>query len=100
MAHRHKKHHAKGGKVFYSGAGSNVAHEAEEKKHGGKVKHHVGHAHGGKAKRRLDRRARGGKLGDMTKAPWSTAGSHHRSGGHGGSGHGGHARHGAHSEGG
>jgi hypothetical protein len=86
MAHRHKKHEkehekkAGGGKVkggakkgteVYSGAGSKVAEEAEEKKHGGKV-------HGKKGHERLDKRARGGRIGkaggggtDCTKSPFS-----------------------------
>jgi len=75
MAHRHKKHHrAKGGRTFYEGGGSHVAHEAEEHKHGGKVHHgkHVGHAHGGKAHHRLHKRAHGGKVGSNFH-PFSSA---------------------------
>jgi hypothetical protein len=87
MAHRHKEHkkehHKKhGGKVHggehkgeevYSGKGSHTEEEAEEKKHGGKVHGHKGH-------HRLDKRARGGRLGhgvhkhgggDMTKSPFA-----------------------------
>lgn len=57
MAHRHKMHaKAKGGRVVYEGAESHVAHEAEEKKHGGKV---VGKVHGHKGKHRIHK-ARGG----------------------------------------
>lgn len=56
-----------GGKVTYSGAGSNVAKEAEEKKDGGKVS-------GFKCGGRLDKRARGGGV-NATKSPFSSAGS-------------------------
>ena len=60
---RHSKK-AMGGSVkpdVYAGAGSNVLKEAEERKHGGKVKMH---GEGEKAKERHDRpkRARGGRL--------------------------------------
>jgi hypothetical protein len=69
MAHRHKmQHRAKGGRVAYEGGESHVAHEAEEKKHGGGVKH-VGKTHGHKGKRRY---ARGGKVG-ADKHPFSSA---------------------------
>lgn len=68
MAHRHKAHKAKGGKVFYEGGQSHVAHEAEEKKHGGKV---VGHVHGHKGKHRIHK-ARGGGVGS-DKHPFSSA---------------------------
>jgi len=85
MANRHKKF-AKGGRTFYSGVESNVAKEAEEKKHGGKVKKHVGAAEGKMAKHRRDRkRASGGRVGS-DKSPLSSA--HHggkageRAGGH------------------
>lgn len=60
---RHKK--ASGGSVYYSGGQSEVAKEAAEKqqrKHGGKV---MGKVHGEKSKKRLDRKARGGKVDDM-----------------------------------
>ena len=66
---RHKK--AGGGRVFYSGGNSNVAAEAAEKKHGGKV---VGKAPGGKSKPRMDKRARGGRIATPT-APFSSASS-------------------------
>jgi len=80
MAHRHKRHHrAKGGhaghRLIYTGAGSNVAKEAESTgggfRKGGKV-------HGHKGKHRLDKRARGGRSG----SPFSTAhhGHHHEGG--------------------
>ncbi len=69
MAHRHKvQKRAKGGRVVYAGAGSNVAKEAvstENKKRGGPV---IGKA----AKPRLDRRARGGGVG-ADKSPFSSA---------------------------
>lgn len=63
--HRHMKHKAKGGAVYYEGGASNVAKEAAEKeqhKHGGKV---IGKVMGHKSKKRLDKRARGGRIGDM-----------------------------------
>ena len=66
---RHKK--ASGGRVFYSGGNSNVAAEAAEKKSGGKV---VGNAPGGKSKHRMDKRARGGRIGS-DKSPFSSASS-------------------------
>ena len=91
MAHRHKMHEkkAKGGgvtpktdahKKAYNAQGSNVEHEAEEKKHGGKV-HHGHKAHGHKGKHRFDKKARGGSVAakkagsgkDMTTSPWSAA---------------------------
>jgi hypothetical protein len=64
---RHKK--ASGGRVYYSGGSSNVAAEAAEKKHGGKV---TGKAPGGKSKHRMDKRARGGRIGS-DKSPFSSA---------------------------
>ena len=92
MHHKHPRaEHAKGGKVHemespaegdwahdeapaevYAGAGSHVAKEAKEKKHGGRAKRkhgghlkHVGHVEGHAAKKRADRPARkhGGKTG-------------------------------------
>jgi len=68
MANRHKMHRAKGGRVVYSGADSNVAHEAEEKKHGGKVD---GKVAGHKGKHRI-KKARGGGVGS-DKHPFSSA---------------------------
>lgn len=71
MKHRHKK--AMGGDV-YSGAKSNVVKEAEEKKHGGRVKM-VEKPEGGKSKHRMDkrpRRASGGRVGS-DKSPFSSA---------------------------
>ncbi len=88
MANRHKNgRFAKGGGVapkheghreMYTGKGSHVEHEAEEKKKGGKVE---AKAHGGPAKPRLDKKARGGSVkagkvhegGDMTASPFSAA---------------------------
>lgn len=67
--HRHMMKRAKGGMV-YSGSGSNVVKEAEEKhqrKHGGRV-HEEGKMHGHKAKHRLDKKARGGSVKKDEKA--------------------------------
>lgn len=69
MAHRHKMHRKSGGRVVYEGAGSNVAKEAEEKKHGGAVHH--GKVHGEKSKRRI-KKASGGSVG-ADKHPFSSA---------------------------
>ena len=76
--HRHemKKEHkkARGGEV-YAGAGSNVVKEAEEKKHGGRVKKEVEKPEGKKSKARMDkrpRRASGGRVG-ADKNPFSSA---------------------------
>lgn len=68
---RHKMKKAGGGSV-YSGAGSNVMKEAEEKKFGGKVKKSVEKPNEKKPKKRMDKRARGGKVGS-DKAPFSSA---------------------------
>lgn len=68
---RHKMKKASGG-VVYSGAGSHVVKEAEEKKHGGKV---VEKMEGKKPKHRMDkrpRRASGGRVGS-DKSPFSSA---------------------------
>jgi hypothetical protein len=67
MSRARHKHRASGGKLsskpeFEAGGESNAAKEAEERKHGGKVKHH---GEGEKSKHRGDkapRRARGGKV--------------------------------------
>lgn len=72
MKARHKK--ARGG-VVYSGAGSNVIKEAEEKKRGGSVKE-MGKVMGHKGKMRLDKRARGGKIG-ADKSPMAPSSSKH-----------------------
>ncbi len=78
MAHRHKVHHRKGGRVVYEGAGSHVAHEAEstgtDHKRGGRAhKHkHGGKVHGHHGKHRLDKRARGGGVGS-DRSPFSSA---------------------------
>lgn len=58
---RHHMKKAKGGAVYYEGGGSEVAKEAAEKKHGGRVKH-PGKAHGAKSHHRLDKKARGGHV--------------------------------------
>jgi hypothetical protein len=74
MKHRHKAKKAYGGDV-YSGAKSNVVKEAEEKKHGGRVKKEVEKPEGGKSKMRMDkkpRRASGGRVGS-DKSPFSSA---------------------------
>ena len=76
MAARHKK---SGGKVsggahgpVYAGGGSNVIAEAKKKNRGGSVGSVPGYKSGG----RLDKRARGGRIGgggDCTKSPFSAA---------------------------
>lgn len=74
MKKEHKAHKASGGEV-YSGKGSNVAKEAEEKKHGGRVKKEVERPEGKKAKHRMDKRPRkahGGRVGS-DKSPFSSA---------------------------
>jgi hypothetical protein len=70
MKSRHKK--AMGGRVYYAGGESNVAKEADEKKRGGRVKKHMGKVHGEKAKMRMDKRARGGRVGS-DKNPFTSA---------------------------
>lgn len=76
-AKHHGKHHKKHGGEVYSGKGSHVVEEAEERKHGGRVhgKHHEEHkAHGHKGHHRLDKRARGGRIGgDMKHSPFTPA---------------------------
>lgn len=80
MAARHKHKKASGGVALkesspsdvYAGGSSNVLKEAREKHNkGGKA---MGHAHGAKAKMRMDRpgRKRGGGVGSNMK-PLSTA---------------------------
>lgn len=92
-AHHHqhpRAAHKKGGKVesamqgdwahdeapseVYAGAGSHVAKEAKERKHGGKAKKHVA-MHGHKGHHRADRKPRksGGRASDQS--PLSSA--HH-----------------------
>lgn len=70
---RHKMKKASGGRAeYYAGGNSNVAKEAAEKKHGGKV---VEKPEGKKAKHRMDkrpRRAHGGRVGS-DKSPFSSA---------------------------
>ena len=69
MANRHSvQKRATGGKVYYSGSGSNVAKEAAQRKRGGKVVKVAGD----KGKARLDKRARGGRAGS-DKIPYSSA---------------------------
>jgi hypothetical protein len=87
--HKHPRaEHKKGGKVeghfdhdespkdVYEGAHSNVVKEADKRKHGGKVKKHVGHHEGHKAEHRMDRAPRksGGRTGSNMN-PLSSA--HH-----------------------
>jgi len=69
------KHKAKGGAVYYTGAGSNVEKEAEEKKHGGRV-HKGEKAHGEKPKHRMDKRARGGRT-NSTSSPFAPGSARH-----------------------
>ncbi|MCA6108104.1 hypothetical protein [Bradyrhizobium cenepequi] len=71
---RHKMKKAGGGEV-YAGGGSNVAKEAMEKKHGGRVWKEVEKPEGKKAKARGDKRPRkasGGRVGS-DKSPFSSA---------------------------
>ena len=67
MANRHKSF-AKGGRTVYSGQGSNVVKEAEERKRGGKVD---GKVAGHKGRSRI-KKARGGGVGS-DKNPFSSA---------------------------
>lgn len=83
----HKEHEAhkkaKGGEVkgekdhpnLYNAKGSPEEKEIEDEKDGfkkgGKKHAKGGHVHGHKAAHRLDKRARGGRMGD--KSPWSSA---------------------------
>lgn len=60
---------ASGGRVYYAGGGSNVAKEAAEKKRGGKIT-------GAAPKARLDKRARGGKVGS-DKKPMAPGSANH-----------------------
>lgn len=78
MANRHKAFKS-GGKVsggakgpVYAGAGSNVIKEAKKRASGGSC----GKPMGGTAGARLDKRARGGRIGgggDCTKSPFTAA---------------------------
>lgn len=73
--HRHKMKKAAGGGTWYTGGSSNVAKEAEEKKHGGRVKKSVKMEEGKPAKHRMDKRPRkahGGRVGS-DKSPFSSA---------------------------
>lgn len=74
--HRHKEmKKANGGKVYYAGGSSEVAKEAAEKKHGGRVKKEVEKMDGKKSKARMDKRPRkasGGRVGS-DKSPFSSA---------------------------
>lgn len=66
---QHMKQKAKGGRVVYAGANSNVAKEAAEKKSGGSV--HVGKVAGAKGKRRIHKKS-GGSVG-ADRHPFSSA---------------------------
>jgi hypothetical protein len=83
--------HCKSGGSVYSGAGSKVIKEAGEKKqglkHGGPVhmdeaedkkliRKEIGMAMGDKAKKRLDKRARGGRIGS-DKSPMAPGSATH-----------------------
>jgi hypothetical protein len=74
MAHRHKVHKAKGGRVAYNAQASHVEHEAKERdgghKRGGKVPGHKGKS----------RFARGGRTG-ADNHPFSSAFVGHSGGG-------------------
>ena len=75
MKARHKK--AGGGAVYYTGKGSNVEKEADEKhamKRGGRTKH-MGKVSGKKAHHRLDKRARGGRTKGGSEASPMAPGS-------------------------
>lgn len=72
---RHKKRAAGGRADYYAGGESNVAKEAAERKHGGRVAKEVEKPEGKKAKARMDkrpRRASGGRVGS-DKSPFSSA---------------------------
>jgi hypothetical protein len=58
----------------YTAPGTNVEKEAEERKHGGRVKKRAdgGKVHGEEPKHRLDRRARGGRTGSDAE-PFTSA---------------------------
>lgn len=84
------RHKAKGGSVYYEGGGSNVAKEAAEKrqmKKGGRVhedeaedkkliKKEIGKVMGSKGKKRLDKRAAGGRIGS-DKSPMAPGSARH-----------------------
>lgn len=65
MAHRHKMQKKNVGGAAVSYGNPKVISEAKEKKRGGKVP-------GGKAHHRVDKRARGGRVG-ADKSPFSSA---------------------------
>lgn len=68
MSRARHKGKALGGAV-YTGKGSNVEKEAEEMKRGGKV---MPKMEGMKGKKRMDKRARGGRIGS-DRSPYSSA---------------------------
>ncbi len=75
MANRHRAQKKNvGGAVAYNAANSNVVREAKEKAGGGKV---VGKACGGPvAPMRMDKRARGGRIGS-DKSPFAPGAAKH-----------------------
>lgn len=91
MRARHQ-HKASGGRTYYSGGESNVAKEAKEDrqpmKRGGAAKHmdaaqdkklirkEVGKVMGDKGKKRMDRRASGGRIGSDTSPMAPGAATH------------------------
>lgn len=78
MAHRHDvQAKARGGRAVYSGKGSNVEHEAEEKgaKRGGRQLKKGGRVPGFAKGGRLAKYARGGAAGGSDKHPFSSAGA-------------------------
>lgn len=89
MSRARHKMRAEGGRLssepqWNAGGTQNAAKEAEEKKRGGKVKHHA-HAEGEHAKKRADKRARGGHVKSEHHAHGGHAHSmhihHHKKGG-------------------
>ena len=79
--HHGMKKKAGGGEVYYTGKGSNVEKEADEKhamKRGGRAKHHPGKVTGKKAHHRLDKRARGGRTrGGSEASPMAPGSARH-----------------------
>jgi hypothetical protein len=77
MANRHHVKKAEGGRIAYTGKGSNVVKEEKNKEDsfsrgGAKKRKHGGKVEGEMAKPRLDKRARGGRIG-ADKSPFSSA---------------------------
>lgn len=82
-ARHHERKRAMGGLTskpqWNAGGTQNAAKEAEERKHGGRAKHHM-HGEGEHAKKRADRRARGGKVGSEEHHAVKGHSMHHRHG--------------------